>query len=259
MRGLVIAQSIICVLLIGITAVLFLKVTRLEKSAEPKPAESKVGVTDEAITRELAAQEMYETAGKTYIQAVYLVDNILKTETAAKDKLVPESFESAFSQSYEGFNKGIRMAESILKDYPDTYYGRKLDNQGLSLETGNVFQIPALRQNRDVVLNKFTEGRGSALANLIRSECRMIDNAIVQSVIAQKVPVNTQIEWKNIQSYLRPDSRVADSGGNDILGNPFALGVVTVDRASVKISDKTFEFFKDTSFDWGQFAPTPKP
>ncbi|MDX2226897.1 MAG: hypothetical protein SFY92_07400 [Verrucomicrobiae bacterium] len=211
-------------------------------------------VSTEEVQKEFAAKEASDAATRTFMQAFSTADNALKAEIQAKDRLTPESFETVFHQSFEGFNAGIRMAEQAAAKYPDTFYGQQLATQGLILE-GQNYPIPALRQNRDLVLQRFMENRGVAVAFLTRNECKLIDNAISQALQEGRVTMGTDPTWEQIQPYFRPDGRLASSGGNDILGNPFTLTTLRPDRSNVRISKKTRDLFKEAKFDWGQYAP----
>ncbi|MDK3159426.1 hypothetical protein QPK87_23025 [Kamptonema cortianum] len=208
----------------------------------------------QAIKREFEAKDLYDSAAQTYLNTFNFIDSALKAEAQAKDRLSHESFIQVFEQSYGGFNHAISMAERLLSDYPDTFYREKIAKEGL-LIAGNIYPIPTLRQNRDAILQKFMEDRGVSIAFLTKEECKTIDKAISQYAVEKQIPAGTVIYWEEIVPYLRPGSRLAESQGNDLYGNPFALGTINPRGNEVKVSPRTYEKFREAKFDWGPYSP----
>lgn len=207
-----------------------------------------------AIQEELQVKEMYELSGQIFLDAFNVVDNALKAEMQAQDRLTSESFIQTFEQAYRGFTTGIQMAEKILKEKQGTFYRDKLAKQGL-LIAGNYYSLTQMRENRDVVLQKFMENRGAVIATMTLEECKLIDNAISQYSMEKQPALGTPILWGNIVNFLPPDSRVAGSGGKDIYGHPFVLGNINLKKNEITVPRDTYLKFRDTNFDWGKYGP----
>ncbi len=207
-----------------------------------------------AVKREFEAKDLYESAAQLYLNTFNQIDSTLKMETQRNDKLSHESFIKLFEQSFAGFNMAIKMAEKVLTDYPETYYHNKVATEGI-LISGNYYAIPVLRENRDAVLQKFMANRGEAIAHLTKEECKLIDKAISQYAVDKQPAGGTEIQWENLTPYFHPESRLASCQGNDIFGNPFALGRIDAKANSVKVSPATYEKFRAQKFDWGPYSP----
>lgn len=206
------------------------------------------------IHKELEVREAYERAGKLFFDAYSSIENTLRIENQAQDRLTSESFVQVYEQSYAGFNQGIGLAEQILKDYPGYYYHDKLLRDGL-LVGGDYYSIDRLKEIRNTMMENFTRGRGAAMAALVLEECKIIDRAAAQFASTKTPHPGKQIVWSDIAPYLPPHSRLSLSDGVDVFGNPFILGKTGSNKSAVTVSMETYRKFIQDEFDWGRYGP----
>jgi prepilin-type N-terminal cleavage/methylation domain-containing protein len=105
-----------------------------------------------------------------------------------------------------------------------------------------------------IAVSNFLRGRKRAQATLILENLRIIDSAIDQYAIESNKPSGTIVQWVEIQKYMKTNSPIYNSGGNDLLGN--AIGGFSVDTYP-KLSSVTFGKLSDIapSDFWSPFYP----
>lgn len=91
-----------------------------------------------------------------------------------------------------------------------------------------------------------------ALANAILKDCNDIATATNLWAQEKKKAPKTRVTLRDIVPYMKPDSPVVTSGGNDRLGNPYDFG--TAD-AGPYVSPNTLRDLGMPSDFWGDYAP----
>jgi type II secretory pathway pseudopilin PulG len=72
-----------------------------------------------------------------------------------------------------------------------------------------------------IAVPNFLRARKRSQATIELEHLRLIDSAIDQYAIEHNKASGSRVEWADIQTYLRADSRLGQSGGVDMLGNRF--------------------------------------
>jgi len=94
-------------------------------------------------------------------------------------------------------------------------------------------------------------------AKAIRDELNDV-RAVTKAWAAQNnVPEGATVEWSSIETFFIPDSRLANSGGKDALGNPFKLG--RVGEIEPDVSYETKNTFPDLAPGFWKGTPDPSP
>jgi hypothetical protein len=91
-----------------------------------------------------------------------------------------------------------------------------------------------------------------AKANAILSDCNDIATATNLWAQEKKKSPKTRVTLRDIVPYLKPDSPVVTSGGNDRLGNPYDFG--TADAGPYVSPNTVRDLSMPTDF-WGDYAP----
>ena len=105
-----------------------------------------------------------------------------------------------------------------------------------------------------IAVPNFLRARKRSQATRILEDLRLIDSAIDQYAIENNKAGGADVNWTDIQRYLKTGSVIYNSGGNDLLGNSF-VGY-SVDSIP-KLSDVTFGKLSDVapSDFWSPFYP----
>lgn len=91
-----------------------------------------------------------------------------------------------------------------------------------------------------IAVPNFLRARGRGQATTVLNDARMLDGAVDQYSIEQNIQSGATVTFENIRPYLKPTSRLASSGGLDILGNPYIIEPV---GQGVKVNPKTIQTF----------------
>jgi len=108
-----------------------------------------------------------------------------------------------------------------------------------------VILVPVIALLAAIAVPNFLRARKRSQATLELTELRLIDSAIDQYAIEHNKKLGSQVEWADIQNYLRADSRLGKSGGVDVLGNRFGPDF-TVDSLP-KVPEATYEALSDVA------------
>ena len=105
-----------------------------------------------------------------------------------------------------------------------------------------------------IAVPNFLRARKRSQATRILEDLRIIDSAIDQYAIENNKSGGTNVNWTDIQAYLKKGSVIYNSGGTDLLGNSF--GTYSVD-AIPKLSSASFSKLSDVapSDFWSPFYP----
>ena len=97
-----------------------------------------------------------------------------------------------------------------------------------------------------IAVPNFLRARKRSQATRILEDLRVIDSAIDQYAIESNKAGGATVEWTDIQAYLKKGSVLYNSGGTDILLNPYNGGTYTVDGLP-KLSSTTFNKLSDVA------------
>ena len=95
-----------------------------------------------------------------------------------------------------------------------------------------------------IAVPNFLRARKRSQATRILEDLRMIDSAIDQYAIETNKTTGANVEWTDIQLYLKAGSTLATSGGKDMLANAFTGYSVDV---IPKVSSTTFSKLSDVA------------
>jgi len=96
-----------------------------------------------------------------------------------------------------------------------------------------------------IAVPNFLRARKRSQATRTLEDLRLIDAAIDQYAIEHNKPDGFRVEWADIQGYLKPGSKLYNSDGRDLFGNPFGpdFAVDTIPA----VPDATFEMLSDVA------------
>jgi len=105
-----------------------------------------------------------------------------------------------------------------------------------------------------IAVPNFLRARKRSQATRILEDLRIIDSAIDQYAIETNKAGGATVQWTDIQSYLKKNSVLYNSGGTDLLGNAYTG--FSVD-ALPKLRSATFQKLSDVapSDFWSPFYP----
>ena len=105
-----------------------------------------------------------------------------------------------------------------------------------------------------IAVPNFLRARKRSQATRILEDLRIIDSAIDQYAIENNKSGGANVNWTDIQAYLKKGSVIYNSGGTDLLGNSF--GTYSVD-AIPKLSSASFSKLSDVapSDFWSPYYP----
>ena len=107
-----------------------------------------------------------------------------------------------------------------------------------------------------IAVPNFLRARKRSQATRILEDLRIIDSAIDQYAIENNKSGGANVNWTDIQSYLKKGSVIYNSGGADLLSNLYSAGNFSVDSIP-KLSPTTFTALSDVapSDFWSPFYP----
>jgi len=103
-----------------------------------------------------------------------------------------------------------------------------------------------------IAVPSFIRARRRSQGTTVLNECRQVDGGIDQWALENNKTTGDTITWADITPYLKAGTRLANSGGNDLLGNAFTIATV---GDGVKVASATFTEFSGVGISWGPYAP----
>lgn len=105
-----------------------------------------------------------------------------------------------------------------------------------------------------IAVPSFYRARKRSQATLILEDLRVLSSAVDQYAIETHKAAGAPASWADVRAYLKPNSRVYQSGGNDLLGGAY-IGY-TVDIVA-KLRPSTYTQLSDIapSDFWSPFYP----
>ena len=107
-----------------------------------------------------------------------------------------------------------------------------------------------------IAVPNFLRARKRSQATRILEDLRIIDSAIDQYAIENNKSGGANVNWTDIQAYLKKGSVIYNSSGSDLLGNLYSAGNFSVDSIP-KLSATSFGKLSDVapSDFWSPFYP----
>lgn len=107
-----------------------------------------------------------------------------------------------------------------------------------------------------IAVPNFLRARKRSQATRILEDLRIIDSAIDQYAIENNKAGGANVNWADIQAYLKKGSVLYNSSGTDLLSNQFSGGNFSVDSIP-KLSSTSFSKLSDVapSDFWSPFYP----
>jgi prepilin-type N-terminal cleavage/methylation domain-containing protein len=111
-----------------------------------------------------------------------------------------------------------------------------------------------------IAVPSFLRARRRSQGTTVLNECRQIDGAIDQWALENNKTSGDTVTWADITPYLKAGTRLANSGGTDLMGNPFQVAGADISGggalgSGVKVEQNTFDEFDDVGISWGPYAP----
>ena len=107
-----------------------------------------------------------------------------------------------------------------------------------------------------IAVPNFLRARKRSQATRMLEDLRIINSAIDQYAIEANKGGNDPVTWDQLQGFIKKDTVLYNSGGNDLIGNAYNGGAFTVD-GTPKLSVATFDKLSDVApadF-WSPFYP----
>ena len=98
-----------------------------------------------------------------------------------------------------------------------------------------------------IAVPNFLRARKRAQATTILEQLRMIDSAQDQYAIDTSKAAGADVTWTDIQLYLKTNSVLYNSGGADVLGNPYNDGAGFSVDGLPRVSTTTFSALSDVA------------
>lgn len=89
-----------------------------------------------------------------------------------------------------------------------------------------------------IAVPNFLRARERGQATTILNDARLLDAAVDQYAIEQNKKGTDPADFSLVSSYLKTNSRLASSGGNDIFGTAYKVGPTVADGAKVDAGTK---------------------
>jgi prepilin-type N-terminal cleavage/methylation domain-containing protein len=107
-----------------------------------------------------------------------------------------------------------------------------------------------------IAVPNFLRARKRSQATRMLEDLRIIDSAIDQYAIENNKAGGNNVNWSDIQTYLKKGSVLYNSGGADMFGNLYSNGSFSVDSIP-KLKSATFQKLSDVapSDFWSPFYP----
>jgi prepilin-type N-terminal cleavage/methylation domain-containing protein len=103
-----------------------------------------------------------------------------------------------------------------------------------------------------IAVPSFIRARRRSQGTTVLNECRMIDGAIDQWALENNKTSGDAVAWADVTPYLKAGTRLANSGGTDLIGNNFTIASV---GSGVKVSANTISAFSGVGISWGPYSP----
>lgn len=88
-----------------------------------------------------------------------------------------------------------------------------------------------------IAIPNFLRARMRSQATLILQDLRMIDVALANYALENNKKENDAANWTDVQRYIKEGTKLAESGGFDVFGNPYYVSAVGGD---IELSDATY-------------------
>ena len=98
-----------------------------------------------------------------------------------------------------------------------------------------------------IAVPNFLRARKRSQATRILEDLRLIDSAQDQYAIETNKPAGATVQWTDIQSYLKTNSLLYNSGGFDMLGNQYNDGAGFSVDSIPTVSTATFAALSDVA------------
>lgn len=162
-----------------------------------------------------------------------------------------------------GFLAGIpaiitgHLAQKRIRESHGQLKGNGFALTGLVCGYFSLALIPLLLLSA-IAVPGFLRARKRSQATAVLNDARLIDAAVDQFAIEHDKPANTPVRWEDLLPYLKAGSRLANSGGRDLLGRPYACAR-TAETKQVTVHPDTVRDFQDVIADpaafWGDYLP----
>ena len=113
-----------------------------------------------------------------------------------------------------------------------------------------------------IAVPSFIRARKRSQGTTVLNECRQIDGGIDQYALENNKTSGDTYAWSAITPYMKAGTRLANSGGTDLLGNDYtdsqantlASGNAEV-GSGVKVNQTTVDAFSGVGISWGSYHP----
>jgi len=95
-----------------------------------------------------------------------------------------------------------------------------------------------------IAVPNFLRSRKRSQATQVLEDLRQMDAAIDQYAMETNKSAGSNVDFADVQKYIKTGTRLYNNNGNDILGNPFTI--TSVD-APPKISDTSYTALSDVA------------
>ena len=95
-----------------------------------------------------------------------------------------------------------------------------------------------------IAVPNFLRSRKRSQATQVLEDLRVLDGAVDQYAIENSKGSSVTPAWADVQKYIKKDTRLYTSTGNDILGNPITINAIDT---AVQVSPLTFGALSDVA------------
>lgn len=111
-----------------------------------------------------------------------------------------------------------------------------------------------------IAVPSFIRARKRSQGTTVLNECRQIDGGIDQWALENNKTSGDDVTWADITPYLKAGTRLANSGGGDLMGNQFQVEGADISTggalgSGVKVNQATYDAFSGVGISWGPYAP----
>ncbi len=92
-----------------------------------------------------------------------------------------------------------------------------------------------------IAVPNFLRARQRSQATMILQDLRMIDVAVANYALENSKIENDSVTWDDVKRHIKDGTKLAESGGFDLFGNPFYVSTIGGD---IELSDATFQALK---------------
>ena len=111
-----------------------------------------------------------------------------------------------------------------------------------------------------IAVPSFIRARRRSQGTTVLNEARMIDGAIDQWALENNKTSGDAVTFADVTPYLKAGTRLATSGGTDLLGNQFQISGADISSGGalgggVKVNATTVTEFSGVGISWGPYHP----